>query len=136
MAKDWETPADFFAKVAARHNFTIDLAATKVNAKCARYYNSRDNALSQDWVGEIAWCNPPVGRGLNEWIEKAAQTVASSAETIIVMLVPARTDTKWFHNFCLENDNCTVEFIKGRLKFGGSSTPAPFPSMLLTFRKY
>ena len=134
-SNDWETPADFFAKVAARHTFSIDLAADKHNAKCPRYYTEKDDALSKDWSGETAWCNPPYGRVIAQWIEKAAKTVAKDAATTIVVLVPARTDTKWFHSFCLENDDCTVEFIKGRLKFGGIDTPAPFPSMLLTFKK-
>ena len=80
------------------------------------------------------WCNPPYGRDIGKWVEKASKAVNDSAE-VVVMLIPSRTDTKWFHEFIYMKQNVEVRFVKGRLKFGGSKNDAPFPSMIVIFRK-
>lgn len=121
----WETPQDFFDKYDAIYHFTTDVCATSENAKCEHYYSPEENGLTQEWKGNC-WCNPPYGKDIAKWIQKAIESSA-----ITVMLLPARTDTKWFHELVLPN--AKVEFIKGRLKFGGSKNYAPFPSMIAVF---
>ena len=87
--------------------------------------------LSQDWDCDVCWCNPPYGREIGRWVEKAYKTVEQNKNTV-VMLLPARTDTKWFHEYIY--GKAEVRFIKGRLKFGGAKNSAPFPSMVVVFR--
>ena len=121
----WETPQDLFDKYNEIHNFEIDVCALPENAKCDKFFTPEDNGLVQEWTG-VCWCNPPYGRQIYKWVEKAAKSKAK-----VVMLLPARTDTKWFHDYCLTYGQ--IEFIKGRLKFGGSKNAAPFPSMIVVF---
>lgn len=92
----WETPQEFFNKLDAEFHFDLDVCAIPSNAKCQRYYTPEDDGLSQPWEGRV-WCNPPYGRQISKWVQKAAQSAAEGA--IVVMLLPARTDTKWFHNY-------------------------------------
>lgn len=132
---EWATPLAFFERLDTVWRFTVDVAADAGNAKCARYYDAAADGLKQDWSGERVWCNPPYGRGIGDWVRKAATTVETAPSTVVVMLVPARTDVAWFHDYCLQNPDCRVEFIRGRLKFGDSKVGAPFPSMLLTFMR-
>ena len=124
---EWATDAAFFNQVNREFNFTIDVAADSGNAKCERFYDIGSDGLLQDWDGETVWCNPPYGKRISDWIYKAATSAATT-----VLLVPARTDVKWFHEIVIPN--AEVRFIKGRLKFGGSKDPAPFPTMLVIFR--
>ncbi len=134
-SNDWATPQDLFDKLHKRYKFTVDVCASKKNAKVARYYDEKTDGLAQDWTGERVWCNPPYGRVIRDWVKKAADSAAADPDTLVVVLVPARTDTKWFHESCIDNPNCTIEFIRGRLKFGDATTPAPFPSLLLVFQQ-
>ena len=110
----WETPQDFFDRLDARFHFQTDVCAVPENAKCKHYYTPEQDGLAQEWTG-ICWCNPPYGRQIGKWVEKAANSRAT-----VVMLLPARTDTKWFHDYCLPT--AEIVFIKGRLKFGGVRT--------------
>lgn len=126
---EWETPQDFFDKLDAEYHFTVDVAATPENAKCAKYYTMTDNGLSKSWGGETVWCNPPYGRVIKDWVRKAYDE-SQTPGTVVVMLLPARTDTAWFHDYCKQG---AVEFIRGRLRFGGSKENAPFPSMVVVF---
>ena len=130
---EWETPQDFFDDLSKEFHFNLDVCATKKNAKCKRYYTKEDDGLSKSWKGRV-WCNPPYGREVTGWVLKAfLQSHASKKEAeIIVMLLPARTDTKWFHNYIY--NKAEIRFLKGRLKFGGSKNSAPFPSMLVIFK--
>lgn len=123
----WATPQSFFDKLNSEFNFDLDTCAIPENAKCDRYFTPQDDGLSQDWGGSIAWCNPPYGREIGKWVKKASESNA-----IVVMLLPARTDTAWFHDYIY--NKAEIRFIKGRLKFGGSKTNAPFPSMVVIFR--
>jgi phage N-6-adenine-methyltransferase len=126
---EWFTPQELFDKLEAEFHFTLDPAATKENAKCLRFYTKEDDGLSKDWSGERVFCNPPYGREIGKWIEKAAMGGAE----IVVALLPARTDTKYFHEYIYQKPNVEIRFLKGRLKFGGSKNSAPFPSMLVIF---
>jgi phage N-6-adenine-methyltransferase len=124
----WETPQDFFDKYNKIWNFSLDVCASKENKKCDIYFTKEDDGLSQEWVG-VCWMNPPYGRGIANWIEKAYKSSLNGAT--VVCLLPARTDTRWFHDYCVKGD---IEFIKGRLKFGGFKNSAPFPSMVVVFK--
>ena len=121
----WETPQDLFDKLNKIYCFDTDVCALPENAKCKNYFTPEMDGLKQEWTG-ICWCNPPYGRQIGEWVKKAVESFAT-----VVMLLPARTDTKWFHDYCLPYGK--VEFLRGRLKFGGCKNAAPFPSMIVVF---
>lgn len=126
---EWETPQELFDALDAEHHFGIDVCATSENAKCQNFFSKKQDGLSQNWGGYgTIWCNPPYGRQIGLWVKKAYEA-AKEGETV-VMLLPARTDTRWFHDYCVFAD---VRFIRGRLKFGGSKQSAPFPSMIVIF---
>lgn len=125
----WETPQDFFNELDAEFKFDVDVCATNSNTKCTTYYTKEQDGLSMDWGG-VCWCNPPYGREIGKWVEKAYSSSAGGA--LVVMLLPARTDTKWFHKYIY--GKAEIRFIKGRLKFGESTNSAPFPSMIVIFR--
>lgn len=124
---EWATPQDFFDKLDKEFNFTLDPCATPENAKCKRFFTKEEDGLKQDWNNEIVFCNPPYGRDIKYWVEKGSNARGG----IVVMLLPARTDTKYFHEFIYHK--AEIRFIKGRIKFGGSKNSAPFPSMLVIF---
>ena len=90
--------------------------------------------LTKDWTGHTAFVNPPYGRGIDQWIQKAYESAESDANTKVVMLIPARTDTKYWHDYVMKAEY--IYFIKGRLKFGDSKNCAPFPSAVVVFRKH
>ena len=121
----WETPQELFDKYDAIYRFETDVCALPENAKCKRFFTPEMDGLKQEWTG-VCWCNPPYGRQIGKWVEKAVKSSAT-----VVMLLPARTDTKWFHDWCLPYGK--IEFLRGRLKFGGCDNPAPFPSMIVVF---
>ena len=125
----WSTPQDFFNKLNEEFDFTIDVCALPENAKCKRYFTPEDDALKQKWTG-TCFCNPPYGREIGQWVEKASKSADEGAT--VVMLLPARTDTKWFHNYVY--GKAEIRFVAGRLKFGGSKNNATFPSMVVIFR--
>lgn len=124
----WSTPDDFFAELDKEFHFTLDVCATADNTKCDDYYTEEMDGLSLKWDG-IVWCNPPYGRNINKWIKKAVNAALGGAT--VVMLLPARTDTKWFHELVYRR--AEIRFVRGRLKFGGSNNAAPFPSMICIF---
>lgn len=121
---EWATPRDLFDEQNRLHKFDLDVAASSNNHLCKEWFGldhddkSRRDGLSADWYGHV-WCNPPYGRVIKDWVLKASQH-----HDLVVMLLPARTDTKWFHELVLPN--ASVEFIKGRLKFGGGNHQRPF----------
>lgn len=127
---EWATPQDFFDKLNEEFGFTLDPCANAENRKCAQYFTKEQNGLAQDWGTERVYCNPPYGRGIGEWVAKC-----SRHNGLAVMLIPARTDTKWFHEYVYQRPNVEIRFVKGRLKFGNSSNSAPFPSMVIVFNK-
>ena len=128
---EWSTPQYVFDKLDDEFHFTVDAAASKDNAKCERYFDKTVNGLAQSWAGETVWCNPPYGRKIGAWLRKAL-TESRNPGTTVVMLVHARTDTAWFHQYVYHR--AEIRFLRGRLKFGGAEYNAPFPSMVVIYR--
>lgn len=128
---EWATPQAFFDELNKEFDFTLDPCATPQNAKCARYFTKEIDGLSQSWGGEKVFCNPPYGRDISKWVAKAHGETLSGAK-IVVMLIPARTDTAYFHDYIYQKHE--VRFIRGRLHFNESKNAAPFPSMVVVMR--
>lgn len=129
-SEEWYTPKDFYDELNKEFHFDLDPCATKQNHKCKRYFTKAQNGLIQDWGGCRVFCNPPYGRNIGKWVEKAYNE-SKKENTLVVMLIPARTDTKYFHDYIYFK--AEIRFIKGRLKFGGSKNSAPFPSMIVIY---
>ena len=127
----WETPQEFFDRLNDEFGFELDVCALPENAKCARYFTPEMDGLAQPWNG-VCWCNPPYGREIGSWVRRAL--LSSAAGNTVVMLLPARTDTRWFHDYIY--GKAEIRFIRGRLKFGGCKNSAPFPSMLVIFKPH
>lgn len=127
---NWATPQEFFDKLNSVFEFTLDPCASAKNAKAPKYYTAEDDGLAQNWDGERVFMNPPYGRGIGDWVKKASET-----KGLVVCLVPARTDTKWWHNY-VAGGGADIHFLAGRLKFGGSKNSAPFPSAVLVYWKH
>lgn len=131
---EWETPQDLFDRLNAKYHFTLDVCATPENAKCKMFFTKEDDGLARKWTGERVWCNPPYGRGVDQWVQRcgfAKQHAPDWAPEFAVMLLPARTDTRWWHDYVIPYGK--VEFLRGRLKFGGHKNSAPFPSAVVMF---
>jgi site-specific DNA-methyltransferase (adenine-specific) len=138
---EWETPQDLYDRLHAEFGFEIDLAATFENAKCVSWIGKNEDALDADWAGtcQRGWCNPPYSRRLcAKFIAKAAEERRKGFLT--VMLLPARTDTKMFHQYIYDAEKwqarkgVEIRLLPGRLRFGGAKAGAPFPSMVVVFR--
>jgi site-specific DNA-methyltransferase (adenine-specific) len=125
----WATPQAFFNEWNSVFNFTLDVCADADNAKCARFFDRETNGLAQDWSLDVCWMNPPYGREISRWVKKAYDE--SRAGATVVCLLPARTDTAWWHDYVLPF--AQVVFVRGRLKFGDARTGAPFPSAVAVF---
>ena len=127
----WSTPQDFYDELNAEFGFTLDPCADEYNHKCNKYFTEGDDGLLQDWGGEIVFCNPPYGKAIKDWVRKA-YIEGCKPNTTVVMLIPARTDTIYFHKYIYHK--AEIRFLKGRLKFGNSKNSAPFPSMVVIYR--
>ena len=125
---DWETPQFLFDGLNAEFGFELDVCATVENAKCKRYFSEEDDGLSQTWEG-VCWMNPPYGREIGRWMRKAFGSARDGAT--VVCLVPARTDTAWWHKYAARGE---IRYLRGRLKFNGAENSAPFPSAIVIFR--
>ena len=123
----WATPQAFFDKYNDIYKFDLDVCATRENAKCEKYFTEEDDGLAQEWTG-VCFMNPPYGREIIRWMKKAYESSLRGAT--VVCLVPARTDTKWWHEYAMMGE---IEFIRGRLKFGDAKNSAPFPSAVVIF---
>ena len=126
---EWETPQNLFDELDREFRLSWDVCATDDNTKLPKWWTKKDDGLSKDWRGLRCWMNPPYGRDIGRWVKKASEGGAK----IVVALLPARTDTKWFHDYIL--GKAEIRFLKGRLKFGNSKNSAPFPSMVVVFNK-
>lgn len=127
---DWETPQAFFDKLHEEFRFTLDVCASPVNAKVRYYYSSKQDSLAQPWnFAAACWMNPPYGREIGRWMKKAYEEAQKG--TLVVCLVPSRTDTRWWHDYVMRAHE--IRFVKGRLHFGKGG-PAPFPSAVVVFR--
>jgi len=110
----WCTPRDFFNKLNQEFNFTLDPCCTEKSALCNKFYTPKEDGLIQDWEGETVFVNPPYGREINKWVKKAYEE-SKKPNTKVVMLIPSRTDTRYFHDYIY--NKAKIRFIKGRLKF-------------------
>lgn len=125
---EWETPQPLYDKLNLEFNFTCDVAASSDNYKHPIYFDKTKDGLKQSWSG-VCWCNPPYRRDVAVWVQKAHHEAQRGVKT--VMLIPSRTDTKYFHEYIY--GKYEIRILKGRLKFGGSKNSAPFPSMIVIF---
>lgn len=128
---EWPTPQAFYDELHDEFGFTLDPCSTHDNAKTERHYTPDEDGLAQSWAGETVFMNPPYGREISKWVAKAYEE--ANAGATVVCLLPARTDTAWWHDYCAKGE---VRFVRGRLKFGGAKTSAPFPSAVVIFRPY
>ena len=125
----WATPQAFYDQLNQEFGFTLDPCALPDNAKCAKFFTPEDDGLAQDWSGERVFCNPPYGRKIAAWVKKCHDEAQKGA--LVVMLIPARTDTSYFHDYIYHK--AEIRFIRGRLKFGNAEQGAPFPSMVVIY---
>lgn len=128
---EWATPDDFFKELDAEFHFDLDPCCTHENAKCNHHYTIEDDGLTKNWGGCRVFCNPPYGRQIKDWVKKC-YLESRAADTLVVMLIPARTDTSYFHEYIYHNAR-EIRFIRGRLHFNDSPAGAPFPSMVVVF---
>ena len=127
---EWSTPKELFDELNKEFGFTLDPCSTDDNHLCDKYYTVQDNGLDQAWGGERVFCNPPYSE-ISKWCEKAFYE-SKNPNTLIVMLIPSRTDTRYFHVYFLHRTE--IIFVNCRFKFGYSKNSAPFPSMIVIFR--
>ncbi len=130
-SNEWATPQEFFDKLNWRFGpFDLDPCATPQNTKCLNFYTEAEDGLSKDWGGHTVFVNPPYGRGIAEWVKKGFDESRKTG-TKVVMLIPSRTDTKYWQDYVMKAQE--VYFVRGRLKFGESTNSAPFPSAVIVF---
>ena len=127
---EWATPQEFYNKLNKEHHFTLDPCCTPQSRKCEKFYTQEDDGLSRSWRGESVFINPPHSK-ISAWVKKARDEAAET-DTKVVMLIPARTDTKYWHDYIMTGAK-EIYLIKGRLKFGESQNSAPFPSAVIVF---
>lgn len=128
----WGTPLDLFNELDKEFQFTLDACASHWNYKVDNYFTQEQDGLAQAWTG-VVWCNPPYGRAIKNWIRKGYES--SQGGATVVMLIPARTDTTYWHDYVMKGD---IRFLRGRIKFvqpdGTADAPAPFPSAIVIFK--
>ena len=127
---EWATPKLFFKELNKEFEFTLDPCSTHENHKCDKYFTKEQDGLRMSWGGERVYLNPPYGREISKWVEKAYNENLNG--TMVVLLLPARTDTRWFHDFIYKKHE--IRFLKGRLKFNDGKNSAPFPSMIVIMK--
>ena len=132
-SNEWATPQEFFDLLDSEFHFSLDVAATSKNAKCSKFFTKDDDALTKDWSGECVWCNPPYGRSLLPLFVMKASGEVQKPNTTVVLLIPARTDTRYWHEYIFPHAD-EIRFIRGRLSFGKGHAPAPFPSAIVIFK--
>lgn len=126
---EWPTPQWLYDSLAREFAFTLDPCATAANAKCRLHFTREQDGLLQDWSHQVIFMNPPYGRVIGRWIEKAYQS--SREGSLVVALLPARTDASWWHDYVMKGE---IRLLRGRLTFEGGKYPAPFPSAIVVFR--
>jgi len=134
LSNEWATPQEFFDKLDTEFHFNLDPCATSKNAKCSRYFTQADDGLARDWDGSRVFVNPPYGHEISKWVRKSWEE--SQRGCLVVMLIPARTDTRYWHDYVMKADE--IRFIRGRLYFnvGERTGRAPFPSAVVVFRPF
>lgn len=126
------TPQDFFDFLNGIFRFDLDVCALPENTKCENFYTPKEDGLSQKWWGGV-WCNPPYGKDIINWVRKASEEYVKDYNRFVVMLLPARTDTKWFQQYVY--NKAYLWFVDGRLRFGDNTATAPFPSVVAVYVK-
>jgi len=134
LSNEWETPPDLFKKLDDEFHFTLDPCCTHENHLCPTYYTKEDDGLSKDWSGHIVYVNPPYGREIGKWVKKCHDEKGA----VCVMCIPARTDTRWFHEYIY--GKAEIRFLRGRIKFKNRAinkvNSAPFPSMIVIYHRF
>lgn len=130
-SNEWTTPQHLFDELNQEFNFTLDPCATEENAKCSKHFTIEDDGLSKDWSNDVVFMNLPYGREIKKWIKKAYEESLNGAT--VVCLIPARTDTMYWHDFIFDKAD-DIRFLKGRLKFGNGKNSAPFPSAIVVYK--
>jgi site-specific DNA-methyltransferase (adenine-specific) len=133
-SEEWETPQWLFDELNKEFDFTLDACATEANAKCRKFFTKEQDSLKQSWAGETVWCNPPYSAKMLTAFVDQAFTEALLNNILVVLLVPAKTDQKWFHylwNTSEEGMEIEFRWIQGRLKFSGAKYAATFPSLVV-----
>lgn len=130
-SNEWTTPQHLFDELNQEFNFTLDPCATEENAKCSKHFTIEDDGLSKDWSNDVVFMNPPYGREIKKCIKKAYEESLNGAT--VVCLIPARTDTMYWHDFIFDKAD-DIRFLKGRLKFGNGKNSAPFPSAIVVYK--
>ena len=126
----WATPQNFYDQQNTLWGpFDVDVCADASNTKCPLFFDEAVDGLRQQWKGRC-WMNPPYGRHIGKWMKKAYES--GVGDTVVVCLVPSRTDTRWWHDYAMKGE---ITFIKGRLKFGDAKNSAPFPSAVVVFKR-
>lgn len=125
---EWSTPQWLFDSLNKEFGFTLDPCSNGNNQKCEKHYTINENGLLKDWSNEVVFMNPPYSK-ISDWMAKAFQSARMGG--VVVCLIPSRTDTRWWHKFCMRAE---IRFIKGRLRFGSAKENAPFPSAVIVFR--
>ena len=128
---EWCTPQDFYDNLNDEFSFTLDPCSTDSNCKCITHYTAAENGLLKSWAGETVFCNPPYS-DIKAWVKKCYEESLND-NTTVVLLIPSRTDTSYFHDYIL--GKAEIRFIRGRLKFGDAKKSAPFPSLVAVYRK-
>ena len=130
---EWATPQHFFDQLEERFGkFTLDPCANASNYKVKHHFTESEGGLEKDWGGHQVFMNPPYGRQIKHWIKKAYEE-GQKNNTTVVALIPARTDTRYWHDYVMKSS--AIYFVKGRLKFGNGENSAPFPSAVIVFKK-
>jgi len=129
---EWETPEAIFKPLEKEFGITFDVCASHSNRKTQRFFDKQANGLIQEWgtKEKVVWMNPPFGNEIGKWVKKAHEETKKGVTTIA--LLPARTDTSWFHNYIIDKQE--IRFLKGRIKFKEAKSSAPFPSMVVIFK--
>jgi site-specific DNA-methyltransferase (adenine-specific) len=132
---EWYTPKEVFEPLHKEFNFTLDPCCTKYSAKCKKFYTEDDDGLSKDWSEDTVFVNPPYGRQIKDWVKKSY--TESKKGATVVMLIPARTDTSYWHDYIF-NKASDIRFIRGRIKFerqdGTLGDSCPFPVAIIVFK--
>ena len=139
-SNEWATPIKLFNYLNSIFSFTLDPCATKENTKCKKFYTIEDDGLSKSWANESVFINPPYGGHTRKWIEKSVSEVRgkklySEMAQIIVMLIVSSTDRSYWHNL-IDKEASEIWFLRGRCKFNGVKTTAPFASAIIIFRPH
>ena len=128
---EWPTPQWLFDELKEEFHFETDVCASEHDAKCTNYFASEGlwSGLAHEWVG-VCWMNPPYGRAIGQWIQKAYESSLNGAT--VICLLPSRTDTSWWHDYVMKAKE--IRFVRGRLRFGDAVNSAPFPSAIVVFQ--